>query len=70
MRKHLRKKNIITFNNSNNAALNAEESSSNSAQILIQMQMHIEQLEEQCCQQNLKIEKSDQFKETKKKFRQ
>ena len=46
------------------------ESASSSAQILIQMQTHIEQLEEQHQQQNLKIDKSNQFDETKKKLRQ
>ena len=42
----------------------------NSAKILIQMQAHIKQLESQHQQQNLKIEKSDQFDEIKEKLRQ
>ena len=50
-------------------AFNVTESASSSVQILIQMQTHIEQLEEQHQQQNLKIDKSDQFDEIKKKFR-
>ena len=49
---------------------NMTESASSSAQILIQMQTCIKQLKEQHQQQNLKIDKSDQFNETKKKLRQ
>ena len=52
------------------SAFNAAESANNFAQILIQFQAHIEQLEEQYCQQNLKIEKSDQFDRIKKKLKQ
>ena len=48
---------------------NITESTSNSAQILIQMQACIEQLEEQHQQQNLKINKLNQFNEMKKKLR-
>ena len=61
--------NTIAFNNSNNITFNVAESSSNSAQILIQMQSCIKQLEEQHQQQQLKTEKSDQFNEIKKKLR-
>ena len=60
----------MTFNNFNDIAFNVEELSSNSAQILIQMQSCIKQLEEQCWQQQLKTEKSDQFNRIKKKLRQ
>ena len=60
----------MTFNNSSDTAFNVAELSSNSAQIIIQMQLHIEQLEKQCWQKQLKIEKSDQFNEIKKKLRQ
>ena len=62
--------NTMTFNNFSNIAFNIAELSSNSAQILIQMQSHIKQLEEQCQQQQLKIEKSDQFNRIKEKLRQ
>ena len=51
--------NIMTFNNSNDITFNIAELSSNSAQILTQMQSHIKQLEEQHQQQQLKTEKSD-----------
>ena len=51
--------NIMTLNNFSDTAFNVAELSSNSAQILIQMQSHIEQLEEQHQQQQLKTEKSD-----------
>ena len=51
-------------------AFNVTELASSSAQILIQMQACIEQLEEQHWQQNLKIDKSDQFDEMKEKLRQ
>ena len=60
----------MTLNNFNNITFNIAELSSNSAQILIQMQSHIKQLEEQHQQQQLKTEKSDQFNRTKKKLRQ
>ena len=62
--------NIMTFNNSNDNIFNIEELTSNSAQIMIQMQMCIKQLKFQKHQQNLKIKKSDQFNEIKKKLRQ
>ena len=62
--------NIMIFNNSSDIAFNVAELSSNSVQILIQMQTHIEQLEEQHQQQQLKTEKSDQFNEIKEKLRQ
>ena len=62
--------NIMTFNNFSDITFNIAESSSNSAQILIQMQSCIKQLEKQCQQQQLKIEKSDQFDKIKKKLRQ
>ena len=51
--------NTMTFNNSSDITFNVAESSSNSAQILIQMQSHIEQLKKQHQQQQLKTEKSD-----------
>ena len=57
-------------NTFNETTFNVTELTSSSAQILIQMQAHIEQLERQCQQQNLKIEKSDQFDEMKKKLKQ
>ena len=60
----------MTLNNSSNIAFNVAELTSNSTQILIQMQMHIEQLKRQYWQQQLKIEKSDQFDKIKKKLRQ
>ena len=60
----------MTLNNSSDITFNVTELSSNSAQILIQMQSHIEQLEKQCWQQQLKTEKSDQFDEIKEKLRQ
>ena len=60
----------MTFNTFNKTVFNMTESASSSAQILTQMQTHIEQLEEQHQQQNLKIDKSNQFDETKKKLRQ
>ena len=60
----------MTLNNSNDIAFNVVELSSNSAQILIQMQSCIEQLEKQHWQQQLKTEKSDQFDKIKKKLRQ
>ena len=60
----------MTFNNSSSITFNVAESSSNSVQILIQMQSCIEQLEEQCWQQQLKTGKSDQFDEIKEKLRQ
>ena len=59
----------MIFNNFNNIAFNIAELSSNSAQILIQMQSCIKQLEEQQQQQNLKIDKSNQFNEMKEKLR-
>ena len=55
----------MTFNNFNDIAFNIAESSSNSAQILTQMQLCIKQLEKQHQQQQLKIEKSDQFDKIK-----
>ena len=61
--------NTMTFNNSSDITFNVAELSSNSAQILTQMQSHIKQLEEQCQQQQLKTEKSDQFDKIKKKLR-
>ena len=60
----------MTFNTFSRTISNMIESASSSAQILIQMQTHIKQLEEQHQQQNLKINKSDQFDRTKKKLRQ
>ena len=60
----------MTFNIFSETASNMTESASSSTQILTQMQTHIEQLKEQHQQQNLKIDKSDQFDETKKKLRQ
>ena len=60
----------MTLNNSSDITFNTAKSSSNSTQILIQMQLHIEQLEEQHQQQQLKTEKSDQFNRIKKKLRQ
>ena len=60
----------MTFNIFNETVFNMTELTSSSAQILIQMQIHIEQLEKQHQQQNLKINKSDQFNEIKKKLRQ
>ena len=62
-------KNIMTFNNFNDITFNVAKLSSNSAQILTQMQTCIKQLEKQCQQQQLKTEKSDQFNRIKKKFR-
>ena len=66
----MKETNIIIFNNSNDITFNVAELSSNSAQILIQMQSHIKQLERQHQQQQLKTEKSDQFDEIKEKLRQ
>ena len=60
----------MILNNSSDIAFNVAESSSNSAQILIQIQSCIEQLEEQYQQQQLKIEKSNQFNKIKKKLKQ
>ena len=60
----------MTFNNFNDITFNIAELSSNSAQILIQMQLHIKQLEEQHQQQQLKTGKSDQFDRIKEKLRQ
>ena len=60
----------MTFNNFNDITFNVTELSSNSGQVIIQMQSHIKQLEEQHQQQQLKIEKSDQFDKIKKKLRQ
>ena len=60
----------MTSNIFSETASNVTESASSPAQILTQMQTCIEQLEEQCQQQNLKIDKSDQFDRTKKKLRQ
>ena len=57
-------------NNFSDSAFNAAESANNSAQILAQFQACIKQLEEQHYQQNLKIEKSDQFDEIKEKLQQ
>ena len=62
--------NTMTLNNSSDITFNVAELSSNSAQILTQMQSRIKQLERQCQQQQLKTEKSDQFDEIKKKLRQ
>ena len=62
--------NTMTFNNFSDIVFNIAESSSNSAQILIQMQSHIKQLEEQHQQQQLKTEKSDQFNRIKEKLKQ
>ena len=61
--------NIMTSNTSSETAFNVTESASSSAAILIQMTTHIKQLEEHQQQQNLKVSKSNQFNETKKKFR-
>ena len=66
----LEKKNIMTFNTFSETVSNVTELTSSSAQILIQMQTCIEQLEEQHQQQNLKINKLNQFNETKEKLRQ
>ena len=60
----------MTSNTFSETAFNVMRSASSSAQILTQMQTCIKQLEEQCQQQNLKIDKSDQFDRTKKKLRQ
>ena len=60
----------MTSNISSKTAFNVIKSASSPVQILTQMQAHIEQLEEQHWQQNLKIDKPDQFNETKKKLRQ
>ena len=60
----------MTFNNSSDITFNIAELSSNSAQILTQMQSCIKQLEEQHQQQQLKTEKSDQFDKIKEKFKQ
>ena len=62
--------NIMMSNTLSETISNMTESVSSSAQILIQMQTHIKQLEKWCQQQNLKISKSDQFNRTKKKLRQ
>ena len=59
----------MTLNNFNDITFNVAELSSNSAQILTQMQSHIKQLEKQYQQQQLKTEKSDQFNKIKKKLR-
>ena len=42
-KRHLKKTDTMIFNNFNDIAFNVAELSSNSAQILIQMQLHIEQ---------------------------
>ena len=63
-------KNIMTSNTLSKTISNMTELTSSFVQILIQMQTHIEQLEKQCWQQNLKIDKSDQFNKIKKKLRQ
>ena len=60
----------MTFNNSSDAAFNVAELSSNSAQILTQMQSCIKQLKEQDQQQQLKTKKLNQFNKIKKKLRQ
>ena len=60
----------MTSNTFNETASNTAESASSPAQILTQMQAHIKQLEEQHQQQNLKIDKLNQFNRTKKKLRQ
>ena len=62
--------NTMILNNFSDITFNVAELSSNSAQILTQMQSCIEQLEEQCLQQQLKTEKSNQFDKIKKKLRQ
>ena len=62
--------NTMILNNSSDTAFNVAELSSNSAQILTQMQSCIKQLEKQHKQQQLKTEKSDQFDKIKKKLRQ
>ena len=62
--------NTMILNNSNDITFNIAELSNNFAQILTQMQSHIEQLEEQHQQQQLKIRKSDQFNRIKKKLKQ
>ena len=62
--------NKIILNNFSSTVFNVAELSSNSAQILIQIQSCIEQLEEQHQQQQLKTEKCDQFNKTKEKLRQ
>ena len=60
----------MTSNILSETVLNMTELTSSSAQILIQMQACIEQLEEQHQQQNLKIDKLNQFNEMKEKLRQ
>ena len=60
----------MILNNSSDITFNVAELSSNSAQILIQMQSCIKQLKKQHQQQQLKIEKSDQFNRIKEKLRQ
>ena len=64
--KTFEKKNIMISNIFSKTVSNMTELTSSSAQILTQMQACIEQLEEQHQQQNLKIDKSDQFNRTKK----
>ena len=60
----------MTFNIFSETVFNMTELTSSSAQILIQIQTCIEQLEEQHQQQNLKINKLNQFNEIKKKLKQ
>ena len=60
----------MIFNTFSETAFNVIKSASSSAQILTQMQTCIKQLEEQHQQQNLKIDKSDQFDEMKEKLKQ
>ena len=69
-KRYLKETNTMILNNFSDITFNVAESSSNPAQILIQMQLHIKQLERKHQQQQLKTEKSDQFKKIKKKLKQ
>src|SRR5436190_1972514 len=60
--------NTMTLNNSSDITFNVAESSSNSAQILIQMQSHIKQLKKQHQQQQLKNEMFNNYKKFVKKI--
>ena len=70
LKKKILKKNIMISNIFSRIISNVTESASSSAQILIQMQACIKQFKKQWQQQNLKIDKSNQFNEMKEKFRQ
>ena len=65
-----RETDIMILNNSSDITFNIAELSSNSAQILTQMQSCIKQVKEQDQQQQLKIKKLNQFNKIKKKLRQ